>query len=243
MIKRINDFIGSERNRFETKTDNTLSLTFSEISHYLQYLYILSVEYEQISKLFMTNSKALQNTFKNQVGSNPITVEQEALYAKNREITTRLHLKIESFYLFAKILLDKISVSLEYYFGSQRSLSLNSHDQLTKNIERYIKAKGITLSAGFVDEVKKLKVDISDFRDYQIQHVSPERRGRLVRATMWDGDGSTSISMTTMYPKEGEESQKNSRKINELISELESYIENVLKLIEKNRELTSLKLK
>lgn len=243
MINKINDFIGCERSRFENKTDNTFSLTFSEISHYLQYLYILSQEYEQISKQFMTISKALQNTFKNQKGSNPMTVEQEELYAKNREITTNLHLKIESFYLFAKILLDKISVSIEFYFGSQRGLSLNSHDDLTKNIERYVIAKGIKLSAGFVDEVKKLKVDISDFRDYQIQHVSPGRRGRLVRATMWDGDGSTSISMTTMYPKEGEESQKNSRKISELISELESYIERVLKVIENNRVLTSLKLR
>ena len=37
-------------------------------------------------------------------------------------LTTRLHLEIESFYLFAKILLDKVAHFVEFYFGPGRKL-------------------------------------------------------------------------------------------------------------------------
>jgi hypothetical protein len=104
------------------------------------------------------------------------------------EIGMRLHLEIEAFYLFAKILLDKISLAIQFYFGTARSLSLASHDNLTKHIEAYAGTKGLTINPELVEHIRKLKEDISDFRDHQIQHIIDYRQGRTIRGTGFDGD-------------------------------------------------------
>ena len=56
-------------------------------------------------------------------------------------MTGQLHLEIESYYLFSKIMLDKIVHALEFYFGQGRKKSLDSHDGLVKNSASYVARK------------------------------------------------------------------------------------------------------
>ncbi|KKT76694.1 MAG: hypothetical protein UW73_C0039G0008 [Microgenomates group bacterium GW2011_GWB1_44_8] len=58
---------------------------------------------------------------------------------------------------------------------------------------------------------------------------------------MYDSEGNTSLSVSTLYPKDGER-QKDSRKLKELISEIEKYIENIINFVKENGGKTSLAL-
>src|SRR5689334_1122524 len=49
----------------------------------------------------------------------------------------RVHLEIESFYVFAKILLDRFAQLIQLFFGPARDLSLSSHHKLSNNIEQF----------------------------------------------------------------------------------------------------------
>jgi hypothetical protein len=68
--------------------------------------------------------------------------------------------------LFAKILLDKIARAIEFYFGTVP----DSHDDFVKHLDRYVRAKDLSLPRGFKQDLQGLKREISDFRDYQIAH-------------------------------------------------------------------------
>jgi hypothetical protein len=83
--------------------------------------------------------------------------------------TTLIHLEIENFYPFAKILLDKIAHSLEFYFGPGRKKSLDFYNGLVKNFPSYAVAKRLRLPADFMTIAAGLKKDISDYRDYEIR--------------------------------------------------------------------------
>jgi hypothetical protein len=47
-----------------------------------------------------------------------------ALMSQSQGLTSDLHLEIESYYLFAKIILDDVARAIEYYFGPHRGLAL-----------------------------------------------------------------------------------------------------------------------
>lgn len=235
-MKKLSDFISVERARFENRYNNMFSFTFSEILRYYDYLQIILSKYKSISEKFADNFKAMQTAFK---GNGTVNDEQMKLLLNNRDIHTRLHLEIESFYLFAKILLDKIAIALQFYFGSARGLPLSSHDKLTKNFEGYLAVKRLTNDPKLLEEIKKLKEDISDFRDKQIQHIQDFRQGRVIRATGFDGSGNTRISLTTLYPTE-KDKQYDSRLLPEMLTEIEGYISQVIELIENNRDKTAL---
>jgi hypothetical protein len=108
-----------------------------------------------------------------------------------------LHLDIESFYLFAKIYLDKIAHAFEFYFGPGRGKSMDSHDQLVKNFPAYAKEKGLTLPSDLMSIATRLKSDISDYRDYEIAH---EKSPRRLSGTVFDTEGKMRIIATHLYP-------------------------------------------
>jgi len=80
--------------------------------------------------------------------------------------------------IFAKIALDKIVHVIEFYFGQGRGIRLNSHDDLTKGITKFASLKGLSLPEVYVALSEHLKKDVSDFRDYQIEHEKSPRTTR-----------------------------------------------------------------
>lgn len=191
MLKVISDFVNLERDKFETKHNNIFGFAFSEIGRYHDFLVIIHDRYDKASKLFIKNSKILQATFK--PGTHQTTPEQMQLMAEQRQITTNLQLECESFYLFAKILLDKVARAIEFYFGPAKGCSLDSHDDLNRVLRKYSKLKSLQLTDKLLILISELKKDISDFRDYQISH---EKSPRIVRGTIWDAKGNTRMMIS-----------------------------------------------
>ncbi len=148
-----------------------------------------------------------------------------------------LHLQIESFYLFAKVLLDKVARFLQFFFGEIRAKPLTSHDQLAKRLPDYVRARGLILPLGFEEAVNGLKRDVADFRDYYIAH---EQSPRTQRGTMWRGEEPGQLTLARVYSKPTEQ-QIVSSSVPGLMREIEAYLGLLQELLSENFEKTALK--
>ena len=236
MLDTFSEFVRTQRDRFETEDNNRFAMAFSKLTRHYQFLLIILGRYKEASQNFVQNTKDLQASFK--PGEHPATEEQVRLQDQGRNLTTHLHLEIESFYLFAKILLDRIAHAIEFYFRAARKLPLDSHDGLVKNLEAYAADKNVKVSPEIMKAAGELKSGISDHRDYEIAH---EKSPRTMFATMYDGKGSTSIASTKLYPKESDR-QAQTEDLHALLTKIDDYLTLVVEFIKTNQDKTRLKL-
>jgi hypothetical protein len=61
------------------------------------------------------------------------------------------HVDLETFYLFAKIVLERTAQYVELYFGSEPKLSVRTHDKLRANFPEFAERRGIVVPDGFSD--------------------------------------------------------------------------------------------
>ena len=217
------------------KDNNLFAFSLGQVARYREFLVVIEARQQEASRKFIANLNELRVAFPAQAGS--MTDNQNHLLEENSALTNLLHLEIESFYVFAKILLDKIARATEFYFGQARSKPLDSHDDLVKNFTSYAKEKSLTTPDGFLNIAKSLKRDISDFRDYEIAH---EKSPRSVKGTGFSPDGSTSMISLKIFPKEGDH-QICSQPIVDLLKEVDRFIDVLIELFRANREQTRLK--
>ena len=235
--QELNAFIGSERERFANRHNNMFAFGFSQLIRYHEFLAIVVGRYKRASDVFVASTRELQSTMKR--GTHEVSEEQQALHVECQNLTTSLHLEIESFYLFAKILLDKVARALEFYFGQARKLSLDSHDDLVKRLEKYASFKKLVLPDDFLKLARQLKADISDHRDYEIAH---EKSPRTLHATAFDSEGVTKIASIKFSPT-ARDQQVETKPLDDLMMELGRYIEKMIELVTRNRDQTNLELK
>jgi hypothetical protein len=234
-MTKLSDFIGAERERFANEDNNKFAMSFSQIYRYSAFLDIILKRYEEVSSKFFENTKATQAAVL--PGTHPMTGQLMTLHEEGIRLNIMLHLEIESYYLFAKIMLDKIVHALEFYFGQGRNISLDSHDNLVKYFEAYAEQKGLVLSPEFRAMAKILKTDISDYRDYEIAH---EKSPRRMSGTMFDSEGNMKMTAMSLYPTEKDQ-QVESKVLHDLARDLDIYITQVIELIRTNGAKTRLK--
>jgi hypothetical protein len=231
----LSDFISSERERFADDDNNKFAIGFSHISRYQLFLSVILQRYEEASRSFFENTNAMQATLL--PGTHKLIDAQVRLYEDGVRLNVLVHLEIESYYLFAKIYLDKVAHALEFYFGQGRGQSLDSHDQLVKNFAAYAEEKSLALPADFMCIAAALKKDISDYRDYEIAH---EKSPRRLSGTVFDAEGRMQILGISLYPTDTDK-QVESKVPHDLAKDLDAYIACVIELLETNRANTKLK--
>jgi len=59
------------------------------------------------------------------------------------------HIDLETFYLFAKVVLERVAQYIELYFGSEPKLSVRTHDKLRANFSEFASRRGIVIPDGF----------------------------------------------------------------------------------------------
>ena len=82
-----------------------------------------------------------------------------------------VELDLKCFYIFAKIVLDKVAIFLQDYFGGARGIKFDSHDKLTKKHAEFFEMKGINYPPEFTENLLHLKERVCDYRDKHIEHV------------------------------------------------------------------------
>jgi len=240
MQQQIRDFIQENRPRFNTKNNNLFATAFSQIEHYFLYINIISSRCKPLEKQLLKNLKKFDDSIIKDSNSHPLTNYQEELIREQRDLSLKINLEIESSYLFAKILLDKIAKTIEFYFGPERGLSLNSHSELNKSIEQYVIKKSIEINPELKKVMLELEEDISGFRDKQIAHICKERNPRIIRGISFADDKKANMVLSHLYPDHKDASKK-SASPEELLLLIAKYIEMIMKLIEENIERVFIK--
>ena len=235
----LREFIPLERERYGVYDNNIFALALLQVSRYYDFLSILLRRYDEASAAFRENFDAFNASMVDRPSSGRLTQDQMNLLSAQNELSTLAHLEVESFYVFAKLLLDRIALFINRYFGVIRGLELRSHDRLVKHFTAYAIAKGLTLPDSFVPHIHHLKEMISDFRDKQIAHA---HNLRTIRGTGIDPENRVILTSTTVYPKDTD-SQATSRNLHELMAQLDEYLVALRLLIESNRARTCLKLR
>jgi hypothetical protein len=236
-MKKLTEFISTHREQFESTHNNIFAFSWSKITRRLAFLDIIEARYLEASAEFIANSEAARDLVK--PGTHPVGPELAALHEAAISIGAEVHLQIESYYLFAKIVLDDVARAIEYYFGAVRRLPLDSHDDLASNLEGYAAAKDLLLGPELVAAIVDLKRRVSDVRDYKISH---EKSPRTVSGTSWSGTGGARIMMTRLYPRTSDPEQFETELLTDLRQLLHDYLGLVIDFIVANEERTALKL-
>lgn len=231
----LSKFVEVERAFFDGEDNNKFAMAFGQILRYRSFLGIISHRHEDHNREFfklIERQKLLSSS-----GGGQLTEEQAAWWEEISNLSTHIQLEIESYYLFAKILLDKVSRFVEFFFGPERGLSLDSHDQMTKCFDAYARNKNLKGYDRVATSLTSLKTDIANFRDYQISH---EKSPRTIRGISFSGTGQTSILSTKMYPKVTDV-QVQSETPGKLEEDLHLYLREIMLLIQTNRDMSKLK--
>jgi len=236
-MKVVSDFIEQERSKFETQDNNLFAMTFGNIVRYLSFLEIIFGRYNEASKLAHRSFKNLIENSKADKKQTQIAINY--LLEVQRRDSELLHLEIETFYLFAKILLDKIARAMELYFGKARKASLDSHDDLTKNIARFVETKKTKkLPEKLFELAVWLKRNVCDYRDKQITH---EKSPRTIKGTVFGSEEEdTRIITTRIYPTDHDK-QIESLELNKVYEQIKVYLKLTIDFIVENRAYTGLK--
>lgn len=209
-------------------------MALGQITRYVRFLEMLHDRHRANSDAFVLQMEQMHSVLSK---SGEITAEQaEYLQICNAKQSV-VELDIESYYLFAKILLDRVARFVEFYFGPARNLSLDSHGKMTRNFGRYAADRGLHSCERVDERLRSLKVDISDYRDYQIAH---HKNPRTIRGLLFHPDEGVAIVATNLYPAP-EEKQVQSVPLAKISDDIDKYLEEVISLLCDNRDRTILR--
>lgn len=244
--------------RFQYADINVFANNMEPALRYYDFLSIVLGRYEEVNKGIVEIQEEERKLMSANAGISRVTPEQGRLMVESSRLTTLVHLEIESFYMFAKVLLDNIARFLYVYFGLERGVGLKSHNDLAKHYEKYFKAKRLAIPEGLPESITLLKDSICDYRDKEISHELSLRR---TRATGWSGSGGARIVGGVTQPlKDGwvmkfsvgkgdltlprkDDSIATSAELPQLMEAINAYIGQVKNLIESNRIKSRFKLK
>ena len=237
-IETFSNFVGSEREHYVGADNNRVAFSLGQIGRYLRFVAIIKRRHAE------TNSRATEDfrravSAKRESGVRQLTPEEMEDLERDRHTLEILHLETESFFLFAKITLDKVAQFIEDYFGSAPGLSLRSHDKWCKNASNFVAAKQLDLPNELLDTMTLLKGRVSDYRDKQIAHL---KNPRAMFITHFPAEGSAHLGTTYLYPKESDRYSK-SPGVEELYKQLEKYVSQLIELIVSNRLRSRYKLR
>jgi hypothetical protein len=189
---------------------------------------------------YTNNSRELVAEIESQVEKGlttwQVTEREGALMSEEYPLSLRVQLEQESFYIFAKMLLDKVAHAIGVYFGEARGCSFASHDDLTKSIVKYSELLGLEVNPSLVARMQQLKVDVADFRDKNISHEKSPRTITM-RPLILDPDGTVRLSLHKVYPQESDINVV-ARPVDELLGELEDYVLRFLDFLRMNSDKT-----
>lgn len=211
--------------------NNPFAFCFAQIRRYYDFLRIILHYYEAASKAVVENTRLMQEFGKS--GVKGWTDEQRKELNRGYELSTELHLQIESFYIFAKILLDKIAQAVYFYFGNSKT-SFQSHHTMIDNLQTYTTEREVSPPPKtLLEKMSEIRVKVSNFRDEVIIH---QYAPRAMKATMFDyTTGETWLVDHRIHPKEGER-QRESLPPTQLIKDLDDYIEEVFSYLSSSKD-------
>jgi len=161
-------------------------------------------------------------------------------WESRRDLTNRLHLDIETFYMVSKNLLDRIADTFAYCFGVKWTSRGSTHEKLLRVFGRIVRDHGLTLApSDLPDLVRETRDRIIDYRDQHIEH--PDAPG-LTQGTLWHPETGVAIASGVFMtsPHAGQIAQRNTEDPKTLMTLIEHYMQAVLAFVTLNLSKSAL---
>ncbi len=225
--------------RTETQAPHSTNIAFYsgfQIIRYYQFLLLIEQRYTEASQRFHTAQERLVMLSDSSSSNSrePIATEGQ-LFHEYQLIALQIQLDIESFYLFAKIMLDKTAQFIQQFFGKIRGCEVRSHDNWSKRLRMYCQTKNLIVDDSFVEAVEQMRIVISDFRDKQIQHEESPRTIRGLGLIRPGQDRGLSLTLGRIFPKDGDVDIR-SYDIPTLSASIDTYLKALMRFVERNRQ-------
>lgn len=209
---------------------NKLGAAVGQVGHYHRYLRTILSRYHSVARAYGSASQLHIAALAK--GDHHAAREYER---KTRRWHYVLLFDIESFFLFAKIMLDRCAHLIEYYFGQTRGSALDSHHDLVGALPKVAETKGLTLPPRIMQIARQLKSDVSDVRDYQISHEKSPRTMRILSTR----EGRVRMIQSRLFPRE-KDVQKEFPYVDEAFVLIDDYLGQLAELLNKNKSKTVL---
>ena len=233
-MDRLSAFVDAEQCRFEPMAGIAFASSMAHVGRYGRFLALIVDRYEAASEAHIAETEAFIAAAR--AGSEYPDKRLE----ESQQLIDALHLEIEAFYLFAKILLDHAAHAIYYYFGHASGVRLFRHSVLVKRLNDYAAAKHLDIPDGFLARAIELRARIADYRDANVTH---DNSSRTIYATIHDSiSRKAQLAPSRLRPIEPEDQDRRSDSPSELLVVVNEYIEGFVSLLEANRSRTGLAL-
>ena len=226
----IKAFRDKERWQYSDMDQNMFAVAIGQINRYYEFLLIVKARYDSETKYFIQMNPFPREGV--QEGIRQVTTDEFDKMIQSSALQANIQLDIESFYVFAKVTLDKIAQFCETYFGNQRGCTFKSHDNLVKYFSRYTEAKGLSFPTGFLELSQKLKDLVSEYRD---KHIAHHKNPRRMVGIIWSTEGNIQLMPTYVNPMGSDKPQTVSSPLSQLLELLDAYLELLFSAVESNR--------
>lgn len=233
---RLSVFAYGERTRLPEDGVHRFVPAMGKVEKYAYFLEIVVARHQALVMQHAELAKKATAFMQPGGGRRTMSTEEVEIHWQMSSLAQLIHLEVETYYLFAKILLDKVAHFIEHAFGTVRRMPLDSHDKLTKHLKAYVSAKVLKCPNGFFDELVSLKRRISDFRDHQIAH---EKSPYMTHGTVWGPSQQPRIALVA-FPSPGARSMGTDAVYSEELANLHTaihvHIGHLIEFYELNRE-------
>ncbi len=137
-IQDLYTFVETTRRGMDTQTSNIFAASCGRWLRYYLFLQIIRARFAQESEAYTTEIYQYTERIQRSLSSGPRNMAPEEWQELQhiQSLEQLIHLEIESFYTFAKILLDRIADTFSYFY----SVPLRKKDHHTRNSPPSLKA-------------------------------------------------------------------------------------------------------
>lgn len=224
--KALGDLLEHIEPTIDTQRRNLIATAMEQVTEHLSYLEITLARYKSGRERFFNEHLDEQGNMKLHRDGLDLMAELE----RRHEVAIVLHLDIETFYLFARILLDRIVLLNHALLGWLGSASL-SHSRFKETLRAKVVDKNPSLS-DLIETLERLEPFVH-LRDHKVVH---ERSPYAIKATGFRARQDAYIVYNRLYPPPGHE-QVNAPSPPVLVAMITEYLENWLQFIEQERTL------
>ncbi len=226
ILERLGSFVDASRERTDPRTGGILANSLAYWNRYYGFLQIVRTRY----------AKASEKLNRLMSATRPVGGED---VLRLMSLVLELLLEIESFYLFAKILVDRLADTWFWYFRIAKPASGSSHHNLTVGFKRYCSRVHLAIYPHPEDFRKRLvevQKQIVEYRTDKIEHFFDPQ---VTHGIALGPDGKARIATALVHPSiddMGKLLKEDSNKIDidGLIKLIDAHIVAVVEFLETN---------
>jgi hypothetical protein len=221
----VDGFIDAVEGVAETRTRNVLAASLGRWTRYREWLTIIVDRLEQANAAAAQGLDYLTQLKPGQVQQGPQVTQ---FYQQMNQANSALHLEIESFYVFAKILLDRIADTWCFYFNVTLPGLGSSHSRLSRRFTTICADRGVPPEP-LAEVMARLTTSVVEVRTDVIEH---QENPRHIPGTLWDpGKQRVRLVASFLYPENISSAVSANREVRDprdVLPELDAYAVGVL---------------